>query len=270
MTIWIVTSWNENLALFKYLSKYDHTYFVYYDQKFWPHWNQSLEVVKERNDKWIKFLLEKWVDKIILSSIMELYFLQQGEYKDVIIPIFSKYLFDYCFKYSLVWKIGILWDYLDVKIGQDLINNFLKKYILTEQQNKTKLFDFPFKYWSKEVSMRKYFLTTLSYSNYMVNKVIKFDMRYFKDSNVDTLIPMSYSYFNFQKTIVKYFNFKKCRFHKFEKIWNIIEALLYEQQDQYQVKFFVNGHEDFMLREKRLMWMLQRGKEVVVEFEKLG
>ena len=93
-----------------------------------------------------------------------------------------------------------------------------KNYSLTDNQKSIKKFQSPFAYRTKEVSMRKYYLTTLSYSDFMVNKVIKFDMRYFKDAMTDTVIPLNYGYFNFQNTLSKFFNFKKIRFHKLEKI----------------------------------------------------
>ena len=103
----------------------------------------------------------------------------------------------------------------------------------------------------------------------MVNKVLKFDLRYFKDSNVDTLIPMSYSYFHFQPTISKYFNFKKCRFHKFQSIQLIMDKLLNGWQNKYEVTIFVNGHADFIKREKRLLWLMQKGKEVDIDFQNI-
>jgi len=73
--------------------------------------------------------------------------------------------------------------------------------------------------------MWKYFATKLSFSNLMVNRVIKFDLRYFKDANVDTIVPLNYEYFNYQNTIFKFFNFKKQRFHKFDKLEKIFREI---------------------------------------------
>lgn len=271
MKIWIITSWNENLSLFMWLQKYNHSYFVYYDQVSWPYGDKNISVVETRIEQAIEYLLAQWVEKIIVSPIMELYFLQNKKFQEVLLPIFSQYIADYCFSYSLVWKIWIVWDYLDISLAQSLLEAFSKKYALTDNQKNIRKFNFPFSYWIKEVPMRKYFLTTLSYSDYMVNKVLKFDLRYFKDSNVDTLIPMSYNYFNFQSTISKYFNFNKCRFHKFQVIQTIMDKLLVDNQsEKYEVTIFVNWHDDFIKREKRLLWLIQKGKEIVIDFQNIA
>ncbi|MBU0626154.1 hypothetical protein KKH82_01690 [Patescibacteria group bacterium] len=57
----------------------------------------------------------------------------------------------------------------------------------------------------------------------MVNKIIKHDMRYFKDALVDTIIPLNYGYFHYQNTLSKFFNFKKIRFHKLQKVEDVFK-----------------------------------------------
>ncbi|MBR6908568.1 hypothetical protein IKN40_09100 [bacterium] len=47
----------------------------------------------------------------------------------------------------------------------------------------------------------------------MTNSLVKYEFRYFKDSNVDTVIPCNYEYFNAERTLSKLFNTKKTRFH---------------------------------------------------------
>jgi hypothetical protein len=37
----------------------------------------------------------------------------------------------------------------------------------------------------------------------------------------------------------------------------------------YGVKVYFTGHNNFLIREKRLMWMLQKGKGVEVEWERI-
>ncbi|MEI8090957.1 MAG: hypothetical protein WCG98_01590 [bacterium] len=115
-------------------------------------------------------------------------------------------------------KIGVVGDYADIEVGQQFLKTLEKTYTLSETQKVIRKFHAPFDYRVKEVPLRKYFLTQLSFSDMMVNKVIKFDLRYFKDALVDTVIPFNYGYFNYQNTISKFFNFKKIRFHKLEKI----------------------------------------------------
>ena len=90
-------------------------------------------------------------------------------------------------------------------------------------QKSIRKFHFPFSRWAKEVPLRKYFLAKLSFSSMMVNRVVKEDLKYFKDAMVDTLIPLNYGYFNYQNTITKFLNFKKIRFHKLEKIEELFQ-----------------------------------------------
>ena len=111
--------------------------------------------------------------------------------------------------------------------------------------------------------MWKYFLMNFSWSNIFVNKMVKNDLSYFKDSDVDTLIPLNYSYFNFEKVIGRFFNFNKTRFHNLIKLENVfVKLLLIEKKsinnDNYSVSIFYTGQVDFLKREKRLVWLLQR------------
>jgi hypothetical protein len=113
----------------------------------------------------------------------------------------------------------------------------------------------------------------LSYANMMVNKVIKFDLRYFKDALVDTVIPLNYAYFHYQQTISKYFNFKKIRFHKIEKLENCWENLASSfnlQASSYTVTVYHTSHVDFLKAEKRVLWLLQRGKSVEIKRENVN
>lgn len=109
-----------------------------------------------------------------------------------IMPLFQSYLKDYCFHHSLVGKIGLVGDWSDTQVAQGLFELFAKQYSLTDNQKNTAKMQQPFARWVKEAPMRKYFLTTVSYSDPLVNKVVKHDLRYFKDANVDTLIPLNY------------------------------------------------------------------------------
>ena len=101
-----------------------------------------------------------------------------------------------------------------------------KTYLLTDKQTNTKNFQKLLSKRTKDVSMRTFFSRFYSNREMMVNKIIKFDLRYFKDANVDTLIPLSYDYFNYQRTIFSFFNPKKQKFHKREIITNIFEKYL--------------------------------------------
>ncbi len=276
MKIWIITSWSENLTLFKFLAKYDHEYIVYYDFFHWPYgdktFDQALACVKD----WIEYLTKQGMDYIILPPVYELALLDSKikTLKDSkILPLFTTYLLEYCFKYSLVGKLGIVWDFADVEMAQTLISNVEKKYVLAENQKSIKKFHHPFVYWKKETSLWKYYLTSLSYSNILVNKIIKFDLRYFKDAMTDTVIPLNYWYLHYQTTITKFLNLKKIRFHGLEKLETIFQWLVMSNEwrvkNTYSVKIVYTGNCEFLKREKRLIWLLQRGKTVDIEWKEI-
>lgn len=48
MKIGIITSGNENLTLFKFLNKFNHEYFVYYDQNNWPYGDKNFEYSRQK------------------------------------------------------------------------------------------------------------------------------------------------------------------------------------------------------------------------------
>ncbi len=269
MKIGIVTSWNEVLTLFKFLHQQEHEYHIYYDQNNRPYGDKTFESTKEEIEKWILCLKQKWVDKIIISPVYELDFLSNKKYSDLILPLFSEYLMKYGFAQSLIWKIGLAWDFADMQVAQELISNLSKDYKLSDNQSKIRKFNFPFKFWAKEVQMWKYFANKLSFSNLMANRSIKFDLRYFKDSNVDTIIPLNYEYFNYQNTIFKFFNFKKQKFHKISVLEELFEYLELKTSDKYSVNVYYTGHVEFLEREKKTLWNLQRGKSIEIWFEEI-
>lgn len=183
------------MTLFKFLSTYDHDYVVYYDFFHWPYGDKTFDQSLACVEKGIDYLLQQGVETIIVPPVYELSLIQNSEFKihnSKILPLFKNYLFDECFKHSLVGKFGLFGDFADVEQSQLLIKKLAKTYSLTTNQKTIKKFYSPFVYRTKETPLWKYYLTSLSYSNILVNKIIKFDLRYFKDAMVDTLIPLNY------------------------------------------------------------------------------
>lgn len=277
MKIWIITSGNETLSLFKFLSAHDHDYVVYYDFFHWPYGDKPFEQSFACIEAGISHLTEEGVDFIILPPVYELHYLSENRHKKPltlkILPLFTNYLLDYVFTYSLVGKLGLLWDFADVQVAQTLIKNLEKQYTPTPNQQAIKKFHLPFDYRVKEAPLWKYYLGVLSYSHILVHKIIKFDLRYFKDAMIDTLVPLNYWYFHYQHTISKFFNFKKIRFHTLEKIETIFYSLVEEGEQQkkknYSIKIIYTWTSQFLRREKRLIWLLQRGKTHEIVWEKI-
>lgn len=271
MKIGVICSNNDTLWLFRILEKYDNEYFVYYDFLNWPYGDKWFDFSVKCVEAWIQYLLDQWVDKIILPPVFELHYLQsKNKFVDQILPLFQNYVLEYGFKYSLVGKIWIFWDYTDIQVVEKLLKNLEKRYKLSENQKNIRKFHSPFCYRTKEVNLRKSFLINLSYSDFMVNKVVKFDLRYFKDAMTDTVLPMNYWYFAYEKTISKFFNFKKIRFHKLEKLDEIFEWFISkEKKSEYWVNIFFSGTSDFLTRDKRLVWLMQRWKSIELKLEKI-
>lgn len=144
-----------------------------------------------------------------------------------------------------------------------------KTYVLSSQQQAIKKFSSPFHYRSKETSLWKYYLHGLSYSHILVNRIIKHDLRYFKDAAIDTLIPLHYGYFHYQTTITKFLNFKKIRFHSLQDIEQAFVSSIASvgasvPSTSYSVSVAYTGHNTLLQQEKRLLWLLQRGKTVPI------
>ena len=273
MKIWIITSGSESLTLFKFLSTYDHNYVVYYDFFHWPYGDKTFEQSLACVQQGIDYLTKQGVDHIIVPPTYELHYLAWSlkleAWSQKILPLFKTYLLGHCFTYSLIGKLGVIWDFADVTVVQPLLQKLAKTYTLADNQTSIKKFIFPFAYRVKETPLWKYYLTSLSYSNMLVNKIIKFDLRYFKDAAIDTLIPLNYGYFHYQTTITKFLNFKKIRFHGLNKIEDIFVSLKLPVSKSYSVKVAYTGTCELLTREKRLMRLLQRGKKVEVVFEKV-
>ncbi len=278
MKIWIITSGTETLTLFKFLSSYDHDYVIYYDFFHRPYGDKTFDQAFACIQKGIDYLIGQGVDRIILPPIYELRIFNtpwsvDKLHFDKILFLFKMYLLEYCFTYSLIGKIGLLGDYADLEKAQISMKEMEKKYILSNNQKTIKKFHSPFAYWVKETPLRKYYLTNLSYSNILINKIIKFDLRYFKDAMVDTIIPLNYWYFHYQTTITKFLNFKKIRFHGLEKLDNCFQQLAWNVHAKtwksYSVQIICTWNSELLRREKRLMRLLQRGKTIEIDRKKI-
>lgn len=110
-------------------------------------------------------------------------------------------------------------------------------------------------------------LSRLSRKSLLTNTLLKHELRYFKDAHVDTVIPLNYLYFNAEKTIAKFFNFRKIRFHRLAKLEQIfLDLTAKKENSDYAISIFATDHKAFLLREKRMLWKLQRGKQLSIKW----
>lgn len=183
---------------------------------------------------------------------------------DWILPLFNHYVLDIIFPHSLVGKIWLLGDLGEVVLAQDLIDAEAQSYHLSSNQKSIKKFHFPFAYWAKSVPLWQGLLQSLSRKSFLTNTVIKHDLRYFKDANVDTVLPLNYLYFWAEKTIQRFFNPKKTRFHGLQTLNQIFQSFDLPVS-QYQVKLFATDNFYTFDQEKRLLRLLGRGKQIELE-----
>ena len=261
MKIGLISSGMETLALFHFLTRYNHEYVIYFDSLNAPYWDKHFSTSLENVKKGIKYLKSLWVEKIIIPPVYELTLQEEAS----ILPLFSNYLMREVFPHSLVWKLGLLGEFADLEMAQNLIEEFSKKYTPSLEQKSVKRFSYPFHYWAKEVWILNPLLTRLSWKSLLTNTLIKQELRYFKDANVDTVIPLNYLYFNAEKTISKFFNFKKIRFHRLDKLEKIFTELVKNEEDNYTISIHATDQTSFLKREKRMIWLLQRGKTIEIQ-----
>ena len=161
---------------------------------------------------------------IVVPPVYELALLKEGE--NQILPLFREYLFEFVFKHSLVGKLGIFGDREELSVAQKLISDFATQYALQPAQSATKRFHFPFVFWSEKLGVAKGLLSQLSWKSYLTNTLLKHQLLPFKDAMIDTLIPLNYCIFASEKTVAKFFNFKKIRFHTLESLDQIFSSFL--------------------------------------------
>ncbi|USN56386.1 MAG: hypothetical protein H6766_04965 [Candidatus Peribacteria bacterium] len=98
------------------------------------------------------------------------------------------------------------------------MEQWASEYQRTAAQLGTKQFHRPFVRRGRDVRQWKYFLRSLSPRNYLINKVVKFDLRKLNDSDVDTVLPTEWSHFAMEKTIERFFNPKRTKWHNIKTL----------------------------------------------------
>ena len=270
MKIGIVSSWNDTLALFNFLQRYDNEYLIYHDQIWFPYWEKSVNTVLDRIIEWGDYLVKKWAEYIIVDPVYELALkYSDKKFSFKVLPLFETYLHNYAFKYSLVGKLWILTDFGSVEIAQSLFEKEESKYTPVDNQKSISKFSYPFHYRVKAAASWKYNILDLWIHNPYLIRTLKNDLRYFKDANVDTIIPLHYQYFRMQRTIKAFFNFHRTRFHDFSVLEECFKSLAENKKSDYSVNVRTNQESKFLTREKQLMWLMQRWKEVEINMHEL-
>ncbi|GHW02388.1 hypothetical protein AGMMS50249_1740 [candidate division SR1 bacterium] len=258
MKIGVITSGNDTISLRSIFTRYDHEYLIYHDQLSFPFCQKNFDFITKKLNDDIDFLTSKGAETIIVDPIYELA-LRENHF---ILPLFQTYLRNEVLPHSLVGKLGILADIGSQNAVQEILQNSLAQYQPSQAQKSIKKFNFPFLYWIKSPKARDRGISDLGIHNPYLIKTLKNDLRYFKDANVDSFIPLHYHYFQMQKTIKSFFNSHKTRFFDLSFIEKSFKNLtLNSKNSTYNVQIFTNQSCDFVTSNRHLMWLMERGKE---------
>ncbi len=242
MKLGIFSSWLENLSLLKILKQYNVDLIVYINQDAWPIEDKTLEFQEKYVKQAIEKLQKEWAEKIILHPIWELKY----QNKDFVFPLYKK-LIDQTLKYSIVGKIGLFGNTLDLDEVEKFLLEYVKNYHPTPRQEKIKKFDCC-KFYKKEISVWKYNTVVLWKRNWMLRKLIKTDLRYFFDCWVDSILPTTYDIFHFEHIIKQ----KKKKLHFQEmKSWEFLDKMLPPKENKYSLKLITQGNVDMFLKHKK-------------------
>jgi hypothetical protein len=78
-------------------------------------------------------------------------------------------------------------------------------------------------------------------------------------------VPLNYAYFNAERTITKFFNANKTRFHWINKMEEIFSNLIPEQWS-FSVSVYWTDQVESLKNVKRLVWLMQRGKSEEIKW----
>ena len=173
------------------------------------------------------------------------------------VPLFRTYL-EEAFSHSLIGKIGLIAESGDATVAQEVITSL--NFPLTPAQQGIKKFQQPRAFWVKSVTTRTTLAAEISHRDPLVNRLVKHDMRYFKDAAVDTVIPLSRGHFAFERVLQRFFTFSKIRFHGLR-----VDAL--GQGSGGGVTMLIQGDAASVRENKKLMALLTAGGKQTVSFQ---
>lgn len=187
MRIWIVWSGYEVALLASWLPE-QVAVDCCIDRSMWPWTSKWAGDILLRSKACIEHLTRCGVEAIIVPPLVESILKKQYQ---TILPIFELYVQQVVLPASRVGKIGVM--SVHGTEGAMLLKQHLKDicgwYTCTEVQQTTKVFDTRFPSRTKDVAHRNLHLPYASTHSRMMRNLLKHDLRYFKDVDVDTLLP---------------------------------------------------------------------------------
>lgn len=278
MKIGVVSVWNDSLELFRFLHRYDHKYVIWYDADTRPLGDKTRHRQIEIIQQWYDGLVAAWCQAIIVPPVGEIAGIG---FDGRVLPLYQQYVMG-AWKQSLVGKVGYLAESGQMVQSINMVQQWLEtrasEYQRTQAQLQTKQFHRPMDRWGRDVRQWKYFLRSLSPRNYLINKVVKFDLRKFKDIDVDTVLPTEWSHFAMEKTIERFFNRKRTKRHGMSFLEIYFQQLLVAgdewlditpETSDYGVTVLSRGDIVMLESVQKYPWLMTRGKQIPIVFRSL-
>jgi len=272
MKLGLVASDRDSLALCEFLARSGVELEILLDDRGGPWGEKSWDFVAGRVQKSLEFLRGRGVDAVILPPVWELAMAEDEK----ILPLFQKILGEEVLPWSVAGKIGLLADLVEEKSQENalrLVEEFAKKnFVPTERQQK--IGKFGLKFWLKSSPIRKSFRARLGVNHPMAGRVLRMDLRKFRDAGVDSLLPLDRGFWFFAKKIrgrarTKRVKFKDLRVveEKFREI--VAEKFGENREGDFSVRIFFTDSGAKIRGDKLLLWQLGRGEKVEILWEKL-
>lgn len=226
MRIGIIWSWYDVAVVASRLPDFCDVY-CFIDRATWP-WTQKSDTwVYSRIEYAIRCLEWAWVDRIIVPPYAQQ---QASTMSDLILPLFSLYVQEYVLPYSRVGKLWLITVYPDEQGKKTiwLLQDIISEYTPSVYQQKTKAFLPQFPCRTKVCAHRDMHMTYAKQRSWIMRNLVKYDLRYFKDCGVDTILPIDRSMWYWEKMIVHRLG-AKMKFHGTWALKKIIAQLMYQE-----------------------------------------
>ncbi len=218
MRIGIVWSWYD-VALVTSRLPAEIQVDCFIDRAMRPWSSKSSEDVMSRIQQWIEHLISCGVDAIIVPPFAEQTFKKQIP---TILPFFETYMQTVVLPASRVGKLGIM------KTGTFSAKQDCKEIVIwftpNSVQQATKIFDKKFPCREHDLSHWNLHLPYASKRSWMMRNLIKYDLRYFKDCAVDTLVPYDWGLV-YREKMIRHRLWARMKFHWSNSLRTILAQL---------------------------------------------
>lgn len=206
MRVGIVWSWYEGALIASRLPP-EVQVDCFIDRAMRPRSAKSPWDVLNRVHQWIEYLLNCGVDAIIVPPFAEQTYKKQFP---MILPFFETYMQTVVLPASRVGKLGIMTTGT-CSAKQDC-KDIVIWYTPNLVQQATKVFDKKFPCREHDLSHWNLHLPYASKRSWMMRNLIKYDLRYFKDGDVDTLVPYDWGLV-YREKMIRHRLWARMKFH---------------------------------------------------------